>query len=269
MPPGGTPALRNVRTSGNLLNRELRPKLLVLLVLIAPLARAADFDVRPRPAWTDQAPATAAAAERAGVAGILTDHQVRVDGSSVDEYFRRVRKVVSATGVQNASELSIDFDPSYQRLVLHDIALLRGEKRIDELDRNAVRVIEKEPESDEKIYDGQLTALVFLKDVRPGDVIDYAYSLDGSNPLLGGRYADEFDFAVSVPTALVRHRLLWPNARPLHVRGKAQVEHQGSVDVYAWERRNVEAVDDEDSTPDWYESSESVQATEYGSWSEV
>jgi len=256
-------------------------------VLVAPLARAADFDVRPAPAWVDRVPAPAAGPARAGVAGILTDHQVRVAGATVDEYFRRVRKVVSAAGVQNASELSIDFDPSYQRLVLHDIALVRGETRIDELDRNAVRVIEKEPEADEKIYDGQLTALVFLKDVRPGDVIDYDFSLDGSNPLLGGRYADEFDFAASVPTALVRHRLLWPNARPLHgrvgggvhtppaaapaaaLRAADGLRTRPTYDVYIWQKRNVEAVDDEDSTPDWYDSYESVQATEYGSWNEV
>src|SRR5437016_13976767 len=136
------------------------------MLVAAPLARAADFDLHPAPAWIDHAPTPAASAARAGVAGILTDHQVRVMGATVDEYFRRVRKVVSAAGVQNASELSIDFDPSYQRLVLHDIALVRGERRIDQLDRRAVRVIEKEPESDSKIYDGQLTALVFLKDVR-------------------------------------------------------------------------------------------------------
>src|SRR5262249_8531607 len=145
----------------------------------------------------------------------------------------------------------------------------RGDKRINELDAREVRVIEKEPESNEKIYDGQLTALIFLKDVRPGDVIDYDYSLDGSNPLLGGRYADEFDFQASVPTALGRHRLLWPAARPLHVRGAGQVEHRGALDVYSWTQRNVEGNDDEDSIPDWYDSYYSVQVTEYGSWSEV
>src|SRR2546430_8651801 len=145
------------------------------------MARAADFDVRPAPAWVDRLPAMASGSARAGVAGILTDHQVRVEGATVDEYFGRVRKVVTAAGVQNASELSIDFDPSYQRLVLHDIALVRGAARINQLDRRDVRVIEKEPESDSKIFDGQLTALVFLKDVRPGDVIDYAFSLNGAN----------------------------------------------------------------------------------------
>ncbi len=236
---------------------------------MTPIVRAADFDVRPAPAWIDRAAAPPAGPARSGVAGMLTDHQVHVSGATVDEYFRRVRKVVSAAGVQNASELSIDFDPSYQRLVLHSVALVRGSERIDELDRSGIRIIEKEPESDEKIYDGQLTALIFLKDVRPGDVIDYDYSLDGSNPLLGGRYADEFDFAASVPTALVRHRLLWPAARPLQVNGSGQVEHRGTIDVYTWAINDVDAIDDEDSVPDWYDSYASVQVTEYGSWSEV
>lgn len=238
-------------------------------MLAAPLARAAEFDVRATPPWADRLRIGASGAARSGVAGILTDHQVRVNGARVDEYFRRVRKVVSAAGVQNASELSIDFDPSYQRLVLHDVALVRGEKHINQLDPAAVRIIEKEPESDERIYDGQLTALLFLKDVRPGDIIDYAFSLDGANPLLGGRYADEFDFDATVPTALARHRLLWPASRPLHVRGAGNVEHRGNVDVYTWTRRNVEAIDGEDSTPDWYDAYDSVQVSEYGSWNEV
>jgi transglutaminase-like putative cysteine protease len=248
----------------------VRSGFLAVLVLLAPLAaRAAELEVRPAPSWADRVAAPAAGSARSGIAGMLTDHQVRVAGGNVDEYFRRVRKVISPAGVQNASELSIDFDPTYQHLVLHSVALVRGDKRINQLDAKDVRVIEKEPESDEKIFDGQLTALLFLKDVRPGDVIDYDYSLDGSNPLLGGRYADEFDFAVSVPTALVRHRLLWPSARPLHVRGAGEVEHRGDADIHVWEQRNVEAIDDEDSIPDWYDAYSSVQVTEFGSWNEV
>jgi len=255
-------------------------RLLPLLLLIAPAALAADFDVRPAPAWVDQVwarPPSGALPSRAGVAGILTDHQVRVEGANVDEYFRRVRKVVSAAGVQNASELSIDFDPSYQRLVLHEVVLVRGAARINQLDPGEVRVIEKEPESEDKIYDGQLTALLFLKDVRPGDVIDYAYSLDGANPLLGGRYADEYDFGVSVPTARVRHRLIWPAGRALNVRGGAAafrppdggLKPAAPQAVYTWEQRDVEAIDDEDSVPEYYDSYSSVQVSEYGSWSEV
>jgi transglutaminase-like putative cysteine protease len=229
---------------------------------------AAQFEIRRAPAWIDTIAVDAHAAgsnARSGIQGLLDDHQVRVEGANVDEYFRRVHQVVSSAGVQNASELNIDFDPSYQLLVLHDVVVIRGNKRIDELAQDEVRIIEKESAADESIYDGQLTALLFLKDVRPGDVIDYSWSLEGSNPLLGGRYADEYDFSTRVPTRLMRHRLVWPKGRPLHVNKPAQI----TGDAWIWERRNVAANDAEDATPDWYEPSEVVQVTEYASWSEV
>jgi len=229
---------------------------------------AGQFEVRRAPAWIDTISVDAHAASsnvRSGIEGLLDDHQVRVAGANVDEYFRRVRQVATSAGVQNASELNIDFDPSFQRLVIHDVVVIRGGKRIDELARDEVRIIEKESDADQSIYDGQLTALLFLKDVRPGDVIDYSWSLEGSNPLLGGRYADEFDFSTSVPTRLMRHRLVWPKGRPLHVSKPAQM----AGEAWIWERRNVAATDAEDATPDWYEPGEVVQVTEYGSWSEV
>jgi hypothetical protein len=229
---------------------------------------AGQFEVRHAPVWIDTIAVDAHGASgnvRSGIEGLLDDHQVRVAGANVDEYFRRVTQVVSPAGVQNASELSIDFDPSFQRLVIHDAVVIRGGKRIDELARDEVRIIEKESDADESIYDGQLTALLFLKDVRPGDILDYSWSLEGSNPLVGGRYADEFDFNTRIPTRLMRHRLVWPKGRALHVSKPAQI----TGDAWIWERRNVAANDAEDATPDWYEPGEVVQVTEYASWSEV
>ena len=253
-------------------------RLFLILLIAVPAGAAvhadaaAQFEVRHAPAWIDTVAVdthTANGSARSGIDGLLEDHQVRVAGANVDEYFRRVQRVVTSAGVQSASELNIDFDPSYQRLVLHDVAIVRDGKRIEELARDEVRIIEKESDSKDSIYDGQLTALLFLKDVRPGDVIDYSWTLEGSNPLLGGRYADEFDFSAHVPTRLMRHRMLWPANRPIHLTKPAKIEHRGAEDVYTWERRDVGSTDAEDSTPDWYEPWETVQVTEYASWNEV
>ena len=259
--------------------RTIVLSLLVTALVPAAFARTAvraddagQFEVRPAPAWADVLHPDLRAARRSvrsGIDGILEDHQVRVAGANVDEYFRRIRQVLTSAGVQNASEINIDFDPSYERLVIHDVVLIRDGKRIDELTRDDVRIIEKETDAEDRIYDGQLTALLFLKDVRAGDVIDYAWSLEGSNPLLGGRYAGEFDFSAAVPTRLIRHRLIWPAARPLHISKAARVEHLGETDVYVWERRDVPATDREDQTPDWYDPFETLQVSEYATWSEV
>ena len=146
---------------------------LIAILLFAASARAAvraddagQFEVRRAPAWIDTIAVDAHAGTsnvRSGIEGLLDDHQVRVAGANVDEYFRRVRQVVSPAGVQNASELNIDFDPSFQRLVIHDVVVFRGNNRIDELAQDEVRIIEKESDAEESIYDGQLTALLFLE----------------------------------------------------------------------------------------------------------
>jgi hypothetical protein len=84
----------------------VRPvKLLLLAVLALPLF-AREFDVRPAPTWIEQLDVVtnvvvAKQNVRWGIYDILSDHQVR-DGA---EYFRTVRKVLSPSGVQNASEL--------------------------------------------------------------------------------------------------------------------------------------------------------------------
>ncbi len=210
---------------------------------------------------------------RWGIYGLLTDHQVRVTDRGVVEYFRRVRKVLSPTAVQNASEVSIDFDPSFQRLVLHEVVLVRGASRVNQLDLAGVRVIEKERDADQDIYDGSLTALLFLNDVRPGDVIDYSYSLEGSNPLLGAKYADEFDFSSQFPVRVMRHRVIAPASRTLHWRAslgtKPVAERHGDEQFLTWERHDVVAENVEDDTPEWYDPWETLQVTEYATWHDV
>jgi transglutaminase-like putative cysteine protease len=255
----------------------------VIFLFLLPAAALArgdrEFDVRPAPAWVERLPVDTAfevprVDARFGMYALLSDHQVRVRDGSTTEYFRRIRKVVSSSGVQHASELSFDFDPSYQHLVLHDVALLRGTARIEELQPDEVRIIEKEADSDDKIFDGVLTAIVFLKDVRPGDVIEYSWSLEGSNSLLGGKYADDFDLSSSLPTQRLRHRLLFPAKRPLHYRStlasfEPRATQHGDEKELVWERKNVTAIETEDGTPDWFDPFESVQVSEFESWHEV
>jgi transglutaminase-like putative cysteine protease len=250
------------------------PKLLLLCVIALPLW-AREFDIRPAPAWVEHVDADmslkiAKEHVRWGIYDILTDHQVRVGTSSESQYFRTVRRVLSPSGVQNASELTLDFDPDFERLAIHSVTVLRGGSRIDAIDPDEIRVIDKEDDADDKIYDGQRSALVILRDVRPGDIIDYSWSLDGANPLLGGKYTDEYDLSRGVPSHRIRHRLLWPAGRPLQWRGADPViATVGGEQSYVWERGDVDALAVEDSIPTWYEPWEMVQVTEFASWNEV
>jgi hypothetical protein len=253
----------------------VRSTVLLLLAALALPASAREFDVRPAPAWIDPAAAETSFSiakknARWGIYDLLRDHQVRAGDGTEWQYFRTVRKVFSPSGVQNASELELDFDPSFERLVIHHVEVIRGPLRFDALEPDAVRVIEKEDDSDQRIYDGERTALLFLRDVRPGDVIDYAWSLDGANPILGGAYTGQYDLSSGVPTRRMRHRLLWHSPRALRWKGgQPAVTSAGDARVFVWERSNVPALDVEDEIPSWYEPWQSIEVTDFESWQEV
>jgi transglutaminase-like putative cysteine protease len=254
----------------------VRPKLLsLLLITLALPLQARELAQRVAPSWVQRVDADAAmvvAKEnvRWGLYDILRDHQVRVHGGGQSNYYRTVRKVLSPSGVSNASELELDFDPTYQKLTVHEVAVVRGGKRVNALDLEDVRIIDKEDDASNRIYDGIRTALIFIKDVRPGDVIDYSWSIDGANPILDGRYTDEYDLSTGVPTRQLRHRLVWPAARTLRWRGAQPVVlASGDSKTLIWEKRDIKGLDMEDELPSWYEPWLEVQVSEFGSWNEV
>ncbi|HYX41187.1 MAG TPA: DUF3857 domain-containing protein, partial [Pyrinomonadaceae bacterium] len=137
-----------------------------------------------------------------------------------------------------------------------------------------IKVVQQEDELDQQLFNGTNTAIVFLDDVRAGDVIDYAYSVNGDNPVLAGHYADTYQLSEPSAVEYLHARLLWPSARKLYVHPRNTdlqpvVNQSGAETEYVWERRNVPADEAEDQTPAWFDPSPSVQLSEFGSWADV
>ena len=88
--------------------------------------------------------------------------------------------------------------------------LHRAGRRIDALDPAAVKVIEQEEDLDRRLYDGRLTAVLFLRGVRAGDAVEVSYTIRGANPVFGGRFADELPLGFGVPVGRLGVRLLVP-----------------------------------------------------------
>lgn len=249
---------------------------LVLLAALLPASLLAksygEFDIARPPAWVETLKPeydfdVPRRLGRYGIYDILSDHQIHVgrDGGTA-RYFHYVRKVLTQTGVQTASELTVDFDPSYQRLILHEVSVIRRGQRLNALDPASIRVISKEDDSHEGIYDGRLTALLFLKDVRAGDLVESSWSIEGANPILHGHYADQYDLRSDVPAHVIRHRLIWYGTRPLQTHGRNPLRNGNA---FIWEARDVAAVDLEDTLPSWYEPWNTIDVSDFSSWKEV
>ncbi len=259
--------------------RSLANPLLALAALATATSAAAAprFEITPAPAWVDPvAPAASPAPPDAsgGVDYLLVDDQVRGGPRGLERYHRIVRRVLSPKGIENASDLRIDFDPGYQALALHEVVIRRGAARIRALRAADVKVIQREPDLDRQVYDGRLTAVVFLRDVRQGDVVDASWTVRGQNPVFGGRYAQVFQLGWSVPVARLAVRVLWPEGRQLAWRAHgvelapARSARGGETDL-RFVRANAPAVDEESDLPPGVEPFPWLELSEWASWDEV
>ncbi|HET7792666.1 MAG TPA: DUF3857 domain-containing protein, partial [Rhizobacter sp.] len=199
---------------------------------------------------------------------------VRVDAQGKTQYRHMASKAINQRGVESVAHVEIGFDPSYQTLTLHSIQVRRGERLIPKLGTASVKVLQREKELEYLIFDGSKTANVFLDDVRVGDIVEYAYSLRGSNPVFGNRHFGRVDLQWAAPVHHVYARLLWPQGRPLELLPRneavpAAVSDLGSHREYVWQAKNVTARVLESDTPNWFDPYPSVQWGEFKDWQSV
>lgn len=237
------------------------------------------WGVGPVPKWVEELALEGKGSSRSvesgeGMKTLLMDQQIRVREGRVERYTRRAKHILTTSGVQNESELKVSFDPTFERLTLHYIRLIRDGRSIDALVPLEVKVIQQETGLDEQIYDETLSAIVFLRDVRAGDVIDFAYSIDGENPVLSGHFTARLHLASRYRIVRLRQRLLWDSGRPLFLKAhgtdlKPETLVSAAGTFYTWERRDVPPVVIEDDTPVWHETLPWVQASDFGTWNDV
>ncbi|MEO6926028.1 MAG: DUF3857 domain-containing protein [Rhodanobacter sp.] len=253
--------------------------LIVVLLMLAPVVGfAAEYTIGPVPAWViPTTPGTASAnqADRGsdGVAYLLTDTQVLAGAQRV-MYRRVVSTALNAGGVDSVANIEITFDPSYQKLVLHSINIVRHGQVIPKLATAKIQLLQRETELETRIYDGSKTVSVFLDDVRVGDTIDYAFSRIGRNPVFQGRDFGTMSLQFGIPVARVHARLLVPLDRhptiALHNAAIKPVvsEHDGLRD-HVWDVVDPPVLSVETGTPDWYSPYAEVEWSEFADWSAV
>jgi len=200
------------------------------------------------------------------------EQQINVEKKAT--YWRVIRDIVSETGVQNASEINISFDPSFQKLDFHSIIVWRNNRPINKLKLNNFKIIADEKDLSRFIYQGTYSAFLILDDVRKGDKIEFSYTLQGRNPIFQDKYASmvylqEYTYISHYFTSLIasegRHlKLKYFNKAPL-----AKTAKSNGLVSYSWESFNLSPLEFEEDVPSWFDICPKVQFTEFNNWAEV
>jgi transglutaminase-like putative cysteine protease len=200
------------------------------------------------------------------------EKQVNLEQQSI--YYKVAFKIISEAGVQNNSKISINFDPSYEQLIIHSIKIIRENESLNKLQFKKIKIIEQEAELERHIYDQSLSAVLILEDVRKGDIIEYSYTLKGFNTIYKGKYADSYRTAFSVPIYNLYYNIAVPAGRIITIKNNGTavqpvIKRMTSGTIYEWKQSNIAALRIQDDLPSWYEPYPEIMVSEYSSWKEV
>ncbi len=202
----------------------------------------------------------------------LMNRQVNLVNQTV--YLHFTRQIVNESGVQDASEVSVNFAPQFQQLVFHSVKIIRDGKTINQLKAGSIKIVDEESNASDYEYNGIKRAYLILKGVQKGDLIDVSYSVIGFNPVFGGRYAADFYFNSSTPVANYYLSILAPSAKKLYIKtfNHAANPIQNSADgltSYQWNNPLLLNGSGESNIPSWFTNDPYVSISEYENWNEV
>ncbi|HET7772356.1 MAG TPA: DUF3857 domain-containing protein [Burkholderiaceae bacterium] len=247
---------------------------------LSAFAQSGRFTIERPPSWVVEVQAPPAqSADPTGISGgvyaILVDRQVRAVGKERMSYQRRIYKALNEQGVGTIANIDVDFNPSHQTLILHGIWVIREGQRSARLKASDVKILQRERDLEAQVYDGTVTASVFLDDVRVGDLVEFAWTVRGHNPVFGQRHHGRLDMQWSVPIGRLHTRLIGPERPALVVKAKngvpAAQERPGAPGekVYVWLEDNVPALTIDSGAPAWYDPYRHVDWGSYAQWSDV
>ena len=234
------------------------------------------YTVEPAPSWVAPSPN----AEETNVESSapmsyrVVDEQYQLGEKSETHYLHVIRAINQSTGLDRGSRIEIQFDPSFQKLVMHRLELVRAGKRLNRLDRR-YELLRRETQLERQMYDGRVTLSIVLDDVRVGDEIDYAYSLRGGNPVFGGKFVALVVLGNSIsPETTHEVRLLSSPNRQIHYATGYEALHPevrsaGGQREMVFRKDHIPRLDVEPGTPADAFIDKFLQFSEFADWAEV
>ena len=252
--------------------------ILGIVQLFTLSARSAAYRVGVEPSWVETVPYkdTCVFSDDVvsnGVCYLAVDIQKNVS-RTLETRFHYAKQILNTTGTEEYSQINITFSPEYETVTLHRVQLLRDGKVLNRLAKKNISIMRRETRMNRLMYDGNQTIHIILDDVRPGDVVDYAYTLKGRNPVLKGHFFDEVVIQWDVPIQKLIYRALFPKGHPVQFKSfqtdvTLAVTHSANNDEYRIVRENLLPVSAEENTPAWYDTYPRIQLSDMVDWRDV
>lgn len=202
----------------------------------------------------------------------LIEYQVNV--ADKVKFYRDIKVLFDSNGAENAGQVSINFDPKYQQVIIHELNIIRDGKTIDKLDVNKFTLVATETDLSRFIYNGTYSAYFILDDLRKDDKIVISYSLKGFNPVFENKFFDRYYLQSYEPVGLTLVNYIVPKDRKLNFKShnnasKPLIQEGQNFVSYTWEEQSFPSVEYYSYAPAWFTNLQWIECSEFNSWAEV
>jgi transglutaminase-like putative cysteine protease/tetratricopeptide (TPR) repeat protein len=209
-----------------------------------------------------------------GKAFLLTDWQIRGTDQGYDAYWRIASQVIDRSGLESAGQITVGFDPRRETLALNFVHVIRDGKIIDRTGDVQFTVTEHESDLSDGIINGSVQAITNLKDIRVGDIVDYATTTHARTTLWPGDYFTSFTDRFSEPLAYRALRIVWPAEHPLTFKSTNSAirfteKPLGAMREWEWIGTNWPFEPGENNVPAWYPQFGRVDVSSMKDWAQV
>lgn len=148
-----------------------------------------------------------------------------VDGE-VKHYAHFAATVMSDSGLSQVAQQQIPFQPDFQRLVLHRLGLWRDGRWSDRQSQTSLTDVAVEDQFDQGMTTGMHNLQLVIPDVRVGDLVEFSYTVEGSNPILNGVQGGGLSLATPYASERLRVEIIRDPERTLKLALRGPGQHR-------------------------------------------
>ena len=186
-------------------------------VLSIGQARADDvLHFGAQPGWVVPVAAPAAKPADGAITIRVAEFQVRFDDKGMHQFARQIIRVNTPEGLQAAGTIVVGWQPTLNVATVNRVVIRRGAETIDVMkDGKGFQILRRESQLEAATISGILTAVLPIPDLRVGDEVELAYSVDLLNPVLAGHAESMVPLTKMYAADRMNVRFSWPVGRAM------------------------------------------------------
>ncbi|MGO8697079.1 MAG: DUF3857 domain-containing protein [Limisphaerales bacterium] len=174
--------------------------------------------------------------------------------------------------VERHSHWRLEMLPETEQITLHWIKIHRNETEFDHTSVEKLRSVQDE--TDDITAARKVTWGMLLEDVRPGDILEWSYTIEEKPPLRPEQCAAFFAVPAEIPLGKFYFSARFQEGRALQWKSSSDdlqplEKIEKGQKRWIWERENPAIARREENTPEWYVEYPWIQVSDWEDWETV